>query len=201
MEYGMKRFRRRLLNGFTILSLLLAMATIVLWVRSCLRYDQLTYYGGLHSDLRAKWITGWSLAGRIRGYFTVFQLNTPPTPGSPGLAGWEYHFQVPPHSPYTHIPYYRWPISVNFASHFQRHIPSGFYAWGSSGTFDEITFEIPDWAIILAFLAVPGYRAFRWLRRRRTRPGFCRQCGYDLRATPDRCPECGTIPANKPQPV
>jgi hypothetical protein len=56
---------------------------------------------------------------------------------------------------------------------------------------------IPWWFLLLLFAASPVEQVGRWLwsnRRseRRRRAGSCLHCGYDLRATPDRCPECGT---------
>ncbi|MFI5380142.1 MAG: hypothetical protein ACHRHE_12655 [Tepidisphaerales bacterium] len=56
---------------------------------------------------------------------------------------------------------------------------------------------VPHWFLILLTLAFPAsvyWRARRKRRRkqRRIALGLCPMCGYDLRASPDRCPECGT---------
>jgi hypothetical protein len=53
-------------------------------------------------------------------------------------------------------------------------------------------FQIPYWAIALATSPAPAAAVRRaWLRRRQTLRNLCVNCGYDLRATPGRCPECG----------
>lgn len=51
---------------------------------------------------------------------------------------------------------------------------------------------------VLAVVAV-GFKLTALLRRRRRkREGRCLRCGYDLRATPARCPECGWINPDAP---
>ena len=47
-----------------------------------------------------------------------------------------------------------------------------------------------------AWLASPMFRR----RRDREKIGMCINCGYDLRASKERCPECGTAFSNKDAP-
>jgi hypothetical protein len=58
----------------------------------------------------------------------------------------------------------------------------------------------PHWFVVLAcgvtgFWMLLGHAA---RRRRRVARGLCPVCGYDLRASPERCPECGTVAERKP---
>jgi hypothetical protein len=65
-----------------------------------------------------------------------------------------------------------------------------------------VNLDVPYW-MLAGLTALPPAASFirrlkRRARRARERAGRCPVCDYDLRATPDRCPECGTerkIPA------
>lgn len=55
-----------------------------------------------------------------------------------------------------------------------------------------LSVRFPFWLIILPLLIWPALAVVTGSRRRRRTAALqCFHCGYDMRATPDRCPECG----------
>jgi hypothetical protein len=56
---------------------------------------------------------------------------------------------------------------------------------------------VPCWFLVMLFSVTPTISLIEWRHRRVTRNrverGLCPNCGYDLRVTPARCPECGQM--------
>lgn len=66
---------------------------------------------------------------------------------------------------------------------------------GTQNDILELNCTFPYWLVLVLAAVLPGL----WIASaRRSRNGLaypsCKFCGCDLRATPDRCPECGSIP-------
>ena len=68
---------------------------------------------------------------------------------------------------------------------------------GGDGRWDKGWSTItPFWMLTIVFALLPmtWMSIALWRRRRRKRiaAGLCARCGYDLRASAEICPECGT---------
>jgi hypothetical protein len=72
----------------------------------------------------------------------------------------------------------------------------------------RIVFAVPPYTLLPVLGVLPAAWSFAFAYRRRGRRdawhrsrGLCPACGYNMRATPSRCPECGAVPAEpRPRP-
>jgi hypothetical protein len=83
-----------------------------------------------------------------------------------------------------------WPKST-FGAAFRTERSADAWGWSENRRLIVIDY----WLLIILASMPPILRlGIPMVRRtRRKRRGLCLTCGYDLRATPNRCPECGTI--------
>lgn len=196
--------RRRFFTLLSALSLVLCVGTCVLWVRSYWIEDVIF----LH---RHRWSSGpvgtsntWytddsESAGMFwdRGVLVFGSLRRRDTSMDPGAmtANPEGVGLLISHRPADG----RWPgILADFGRGF---IVRGMWL-PSSGLDRRLHVGLPCWAAALSAGILPATRLAVLLRRRRQHrsagASLCPACGYDLRATPHRCPECGAVlPAKK----
>ena len=182
----MKRLRRIAWNTTAMLLLLLCAGIAGLWVRSYwvqdtawLSYDPVTQVG------RDVFLT--SVSGRLR-----LQINWfgPQFRGGPRVGWIGEKDQLPTTE------------DVDKQLQDEADIFDGWNRRGFSFTRDgadahaDIHASAPHWGILLAIALPTVLLTARWRIKRRL-VGTCANCGYDLRATPGRCPECGAIPARK----
>ena len=186
--------RRWLFNLAAVVSLALCLATAAMWVRSRRAVDSVMCFRttvDAEGDFRRSGITFSS----DRGEIVIQVFHGPYTPGS------ETRFQ-PPIDDSPGVQWRRLPYNPNWTYPFDpKHSTAGFGVWVDRGTRDTPWQSwwmawLPHWSAMAVWAILRAAWLIRWRRRRRRfATGCCAVCGYDLRATPDRCPECGHVPA------
>jgi hypothetical protein len=199
---------RRFLNISTVFLPLLCIAVAAMWIRSCSIGDDLYYRGGSSvlwrmnsgdSRLIVSRFRGWPDAPSFHYRHYRFEATDMVTPvfvlAGHGLSRTDEHFLG---------------ISLTHGTVCLVVNQTGGVSWDSpaipvlqSLSAAPVTSPVPFWEIsipwggvLIAFSALPFTRLMGLIlmtRRQhvRRRAGLCPCCGYDLRGSPARCPECG----------
>ncbi len=172
----MSRLRRTIFASTTLLSLVLCLAIVALWIRSLTSPVPAIFWGdSVRSIGHHVSVTGGSFCYHTTWGSKPMNLSA----GEIAMGTFSSHWD-------------HWGISRTRSS-WVRQDRSGRRTAGNFGT-DQETCVSMFWPLLVFAAAGIGSTLKFHAARRRT-PGICPICNYDLRATPDRCPECGTIPA------
>jgi hypothetical protein len=193
----MRRILRLLLATLTLFSLALCLTTAALWIRS-------HYAADVYSHDRAD---DWHLhLTSSRGTLCFDGIHYPTTPSTyqknPTGLRREAPYDIPPATPMQGDTGVRSHFALGRLAYFRTDGSTFSPIQGNVVSLSTVTLfpawhgTVPHWIAVALFALLPAARLALYLRRRsRPAPGHCPACGYDLRATPHRCPECGTVPS------
>jgi hypothetical protein len=199
-----KRLVRILLNAATVGSLALCAAMVVLWVRSYWVSDEWSFDRVRRSPTGAE----------ARNYSACIDSGALRLSASTIRYGDAYMnllgmAPVPASAKFNHAtgqPARRMEASAAGPDLIVKRGRFGFEYGVVNPTPRTLDFLHTVWVTVPLWLVTPCTALLPWLawrsqrRRQRARQlGLCPVCGYDCRATPDRCPECGLVPTKQPE--
>ena len=189
----------RLFNTLAGVSLVLCVATAVVWIRSYWQSD-------LISASRQR---SWELT-LDRGEFDFSIETLYPYSGAPITGKLLGDIFAGPSNPFSD----QWMFLHTSSPAYNSTYPSTTLGFGRVNRFttrtaygapsivsSEATYGVqwlfPAWLVVAVTASLPACRIYATASRRKTKKRIenhqCIRCGYDLRATPHRCPECGHL--------
>jgi hypothetical protein len=176
----MRQVVRIVVDALAVITLVFALATAGLWARS---YSTAQYLGWTDAS---GWRGGLSLAGLLRFEHGTFPMDKP---------GWSHKSD-----PVTN----RAALWDEVAARDRRGgwlkrfgLAYSSFDYGNEGRQMRYAVYLPHWLVVVVLLVPAAGRFWMIARRRRVaarlRRNCCVVCGYDLRASPGRCPECGAV--------
>lgn len=179
-----------------VLCTAITITLVVMWTRSYLRADQIGYYW-YSGHANRLLLNAWSKAGLVTldacfvpgaadpRIIRMLESNPISRPGldKPGTLA---EYQT------TRIPADLLRRTVHRLVYFE-----GIWRWEKfqpEGELLTIRAVFPFWAPLMLTSTICVVAIITHKRQRRVRDRLCLRCGYDLRASPERCPECGAQP-------
>jgi hypothetical protein len=185
----------QLVTAFLIFEVVLCIGTALLWARSYGRMDVLKWtndwqVGEIYSTRGLSWE---SAGGGFLIYYARAETSNPNE-----IANLKDYYSWHPHGfewissaakiasgAYIPVQDQAHPLGVQFGS---------YHRLDRSISSRPVWLAIPYWLVMAIWVllfagTLASYRP--WLRRFRRRRGLCTRCGYDLRGSTNRCPECG----------